>query len=50
MDINERLARRISKLREELGLSIEELANRSGVSRAMISKIERARAARRQRC
>jgi transcriptional regulator with XRE-family HTH domain len=41
MDINERLARRLIQLREELGLSIEELANRSGVSRAMISKIER---------
>lgn len=42
MDINERLARRLAQLREELGLSIEELANRSGVSRAMISRIERA--------
>ncbi len=42
MDINQRLARRLAQLRQELGLSIEELANRSGVSRAMISKIERA--------
>jgi transcriptional regulator with XRE-family HTH domain len=42
MDINERLARRLAQLREELGLSIEQLADRSGVSRAMISKIERA--------
>jgi transcriptional regulator with XRE-family HTH domain len=42
MDINERLARRLSQLREEYGLSIEELADRSGVSRATISKIERA--------
>ena len=42
MDINERLARRLVQLRQDLGLSIEDLANRSGVSRAMISKIERA--------
>jgi len=42
MDINERLARRLTQLREELGLSIGQLADRSGVSRAMISKIERA--------
>lgn len=42
MDINERLARRLMQLREELGLSIGDLADRSGVSRAMISKIERA--------
>jgi transcriptional regulator with XRE-family HTH domain len=41
MDINERLARRLIQLREELGLSIGDLATRSGVSRAMISKIER---------
>jgi transcriptional regulator with XRE-family HTH domain len=42
MDINERLARRLSQLREEYALTIEELSDRSGVSRAMISKIERA--------
>jgi transcriptional regulator with XRE-family HTH domain len=42
MDINERLARRLTQLREELGLSIGQLSDRSGVSRAMISKIERA--------
>lgn len=42
LDVNERLARRIGELREELGLSIEQLAARSGVSRAMISRIERA--------
>jgi transcriptional regulator with XRE-family HTH domain len=41
MDINERLARRLTQLREELGLSIGQLSDRSGVSRAMISKIER---------
>jgi len=42
MDVNERLARRLSQLREEYGLTIEALSDRSGVSRAMISKIERA--------
>jgi transcriptional regulator with XRE-family HTH domain len=42
MDINEQLARRLVQLREELGLSIAQLADRSGVSRAMISRIERA--------
>jgi transcriptional regulator with XRE-family HTH domain len=42
MDVNERLARRLLELREERGLTIEELAARSGVSRAMISRIERA--------
>lgn len=42
MDINERLAKRLNQMRYERGLSIEELAGRSGVSRAMISRIERA--------
>ena len=42
MDINERLARTLRQLRHERGLSIAELADRSGVSRAMISRIERA--------
>lgn len=42
MDINERLARRLQELRAERGLTIESLAARSGVSRAMISRIERA--------
>lgn len=42
MDINERLARRLQQLRTERGITIEELAGRSGVSRAMISRIERA--------
>jgi transcriptional regulator with XRE-family HTH domain len=41
MDINGRLARRLAQLREERDLTIEALATRSGVSRAMISKIER---------
>lgn len=42
MDVNERLARRLGELRFERGLTIEDLAARSGVSRAMISRIERA--------
>lgn len=42
MDINQRLAHRLGKLRYERGLSLEDLAGRSGVSRAMISRIERA--------
>jgi transcriptional regulator with XRE-family HTH domain len=42
LDVNERLARRIGELRNEGGFSIEQLAARSGVSRAMISRIERA--------
>jgi transcriptional regulator with XRE-family HTH domain len=42
MDVNERLARRISDLRFERGISIVDLSVRSGVSRAMISRIERA--------
>jgi transcriptional regulator with XRE-family HTH domain len=42
MDINSRVASRLFQLRGEYGLSIEALADRSGVSRAMISKIERA--------
>lgn len=42
LDVNERLARRLVQLREERGLTIEAMAARSGVSRAMISRIERA--------
>lgn len=42
MEINERIARRLVELRRRLGLSIEDLAARSGVSRAMISRVERA--------
>jgi transcriptional regulator with XRE-family HTH domain len=42
LDINTRVASRLFQLRSDYGLSIEELADRSGVSRAMISKIERA--------
>jgi transcriptional regulator with XRE-family HTH domain len=40
MDINERIARRLGQLREERGMSADELAGRSGVSRAMIYRIE----------
>jgi transcriptional regulator with XRE-family HTH domain len=40
MDINERIARRLRQLREERGMSADELADRSGVSRAMIYRIE----------
>ncbi|MFP2912287.1 helix-turn-helix domain-containing protein, partial [Pyxidicoccus sp. 3LFB2] len=41
MDINARLARRIRELRDARGLSLEALAERSGVSRSNISLIER---------
>lgn len=43
-EITERLARRIRHEREERGWSLADLAERSGVSRAMISKIERGEA------
>ncbi len=38
---SERFGSRIRDLRRERGLTLEELAGRSGVSRAMISKLER---------
>jgi transcriptional regulator with XRE-family HTH domain len=41
MDINTRIAARLRQRRDELGLTIAQLADRSGVSRGMISKIER---------
>lgn len=37
----DRLGERVRELRRERGLTLEELAERSGVSRAMISKLER---------
>ncbi|HYU14660.1 MAG TPA: XRE family transcriptional regulator [Candidatus Acidoferrum sp.] len=40
-DINERIARAVRSLRAERGLSLDALATRSGVSRSMISLIER---------
>jgi transcriptional regulator with XRE-family HTH domain len=40
-DINQRIARRVRELRAARGLTLEALAQRSGVSRSMISLIER---------
>jgi len=42
--INEDLGRRVRKLRGDRGWSLEELATASGVSRSMLSEIERKRA------
>ncbi|CAG9188898.1 Transcriptional regulator, XRE family [Paraburkholderia sabiae] len=42
MDINSLIARRVRELRDGHGLSLEALAERSGVSRSNISLIERA--------
>jgi transcriptional regulator with XRE-family HTH domain len=44
MDISERIARNLFKLRDERGISPDELAVRSGVSRAMIYRIEAGKA------
>jgi transcriptional regulator with XRE-family HTH domain len=43
-DINDRLAERVRELRAAHGLSLDALASRSGVSRSMISLIERGEA------
>lgn len=40
-NLNERIARRVSGLRAQRGLSLDALASRSGVSRSMISLVER---------
>jgi transcriptional regulator with XRE-family HTH domain len=40
-DVDQRIALRVAELRSESGFTLDELAGRSGVSRAMISKIER---------
>ena len=40
-DLNQRIARRVRELRASRDLSLEALASRSGVSRSMISVIER---------
>lgn len=40
-DLNQRIAQRVRELRAALGLSLEALATRTGVSRSMISLIER---------
>jgi transcriptional regulator with XRE-family HTH domain len=42
--LNENLGRRVKKLRADRGWSLEELAAASGVSRSMLSEIERERA------
>jgi len=42
--INEQLGRRVKKLRTDRGWSLEDLALSSGVSRSMLSEIERERA------
>jgi transcriptional regulator with XRE-family HTH domain len=42
MDINQRIASKVRTLRDEQGLSLDALAERSGVSRSNISLIERA--------
>jgi transcriptional regulator with XRE-family HTH domain len=42
--LDERIARRVREGRQALGLTLDELAERSGVSRAMISRVERAEA------
>lgn len=41
MSIDQLIATRLQSLRKTQGLSLEQLANNSGVSKAMISKIER---------
>ena len=41
IDLNQRIAERTRALRGTLGLSLDELAGRSGVSRSMLSLIER---------
>src|SRR5512145_2878918 len=40
-DLNERIAERVRELRGAHGLSLDSLASKSGVSRSMISLIER---------
>ena len=42
--INENLGRRVKKLRSDRGWSLEDLATASGVSRSMLSEIEREKA------
>lgn len=42
MDIDQAIGTRIKSLREGLGLSLGELAARSGVSKAMIARVEKA--------
>jgi transcriptional regulator with XRE-family HTH domain len=42
LDLDERLGARIKAARQSRGLTLDQLAERSGVSRAMISRVERA--------
>jgi transcriptional regulator with XRE-family HTH domain len=44
VDIDQRIATRVKAARQELGLTLDQLADRSAVSRAMISKVERGEA------
>ena len=41
-DLNGRLARRLAALRAEAGLTLDQLAERSGISRAALSRFEKA--------
>ncbi|HET7794745.1 MAG TPA: XRE family transcriptional regulator [Rhizobacter sp.] len=41
LDINARIARRVRELRQARGLTLEQLSERCGVSRSMISVVER---------
>src|SRR4051794_41684403 len=41
MEINDRIAARVRQIRADSGLALDALAERSGVSRSMISLIER---------
>jgi transcriptional regulator with XRE-family HTH domain len=41
MDVNRRIARAVRKLRGELGMSLDALSGKSGVSRSMLSLVER---------
>ena len=43
-DIDGAISEKLRRLRADAGLTLDELAARSGVSRAMISRIERAEA------
>lgn len=49
-NMNQRISARIRLERESRGWSLSELAERAGISRAMIHKIERVTVAQRRRC
>ncbi len=42
IDLNSQIAQRVSRMRSDAGISLESLAEKSGVSKSMISLIERA--------